>query len=679
MDEAEYFENFMQDIYAAACAKENYYQTVFTERMCSFLEENAVVENFALAAFKKEAQGLRVDAWHLNKDTEVLSLFVTDFRAHNKIETLAQGEVDKWFKRVEKFFAKCKEKSFYETMEESIEGFEVAREVHQNLNSISRVRYILLSNATISNRVQVPLDKDDDGRVFSYDIWDIGRIARIELSGRAVEDLVIEFGKFMDRGVLCLPAFTGSASFQSYLLVMPGSVIAALYDQYGERLLEQNVRTFLQFRGDVNKGIRNTIKNQPDMFFAYNNGLSATAESVTVTSENVMTSVKNLQIVNGGQTTASLFTTMRKEKADLSKVYVQVKLSVIPPESVEDVVPRISEYANTQNKVNAADFFSNHPFHRRIESFSRQIWAPSAKGSITETHWFYERARGQYANVQSKMSDSQKRQFLVQNPKSQMFTKTDLAKFDNTLEMKPNVVSKGAQYNFSQFASEIGLAWEKHESSYNEVYFKRIVAKAIMFRSLDQLVMQQSWYGGYKANIVTYTLAKLSHMAVCARKHIDFMGVWKKQGISKAMETQLKVLAKLVNESITATDLNVTQYCKQEICWQRVRDDIRIKINADLLTELLDSELVAEEDKEAIRGQKALKGIEAQTSVLEKGSKYWKAMMAWGEENKVLSQNELSFLSSASKMPAKLPVEKQCERILEIESRAKKEGFVADG
>lgn len=679
MDESEYFENFMQDIYAAASAKEDYYQTVFTERMCAFLEENAVIENYALAAFKKEALGLRVDAWHLNKESEVLCLFVTDFRAQHEMESLNQGDVDKWFRRVEKFFAKCKEKTFYATMEETIEGYEVAREVHDNLNVISRVRFILLSNATISNRVQISPEKNDDGRILSYDIWDIGRIARIELSGRSVEDLDIEFSKFMANGVPCLPAFTGSTSFQSYLLVMPGSVIAALYDQYGERLLEQNVRTFLQFRGDVNKGIRNTIKNQPDMFFAYNNGLSATAESVTVSGGNVLTAVKNLQIVNGGQTTASLFTTMRKEKADLSKVYVQVKLSVIPPESVEDVVPRISEYANTQNKVNAADFFSNHPFHRRIESYSRQLWAPSAKGSITETRWFYERARGQYGNVQSKMSEAQKKQFLIQHPKSQMFTKTELAKFEYTMDMKPHLVSKGAQFNFSQFAAEIGGKWEKHENMYNELYFKRVVAKAIFFRSMDRLVMQQCWYAGYKANIVTYTLAKLSHMAVCARKHIDYMSIWKKQAISKAMESQLKQLAKSVNDAITNTDLNVTQYCKQELCWQRVRDDIHTKFNADLLSELLDSEKADEEDKDAIRGHKILKGIEAQTMVFEKGAKYWQTMMAWGEKQKVLSPNELSFLSSASRMPVKLPSEKQCERMLEIECRAMKEGFVSDG
>ena len=206
------------------------------------------------------------------------------------------------------------------------------------------------------------------------------------------------------------------------------------------------LRTFLQFRGKVNKGIRNTIQNEPEMFFAYNNGLTTTAESVeTDKARERIRSVTNFQIVNGGQTTASIFTATKKDKAALSKVYVQVKLTVIPPERAEAVVPRISEYANTQNKVSAADFFSNHPFHLRIEELSRRIWAPSPTGGLRETHWFYERARGQYANAQANLTPAKQREFLAKNPRSQMFTKTDLAKFEYSMSMRPHIVSLGAQ------------------------------------------------------------------------------------------------------------------------------------------------------------------------------------------------------------------------------------------
>ena len=198
---------------------------------------------------------------------------------------------------------------------------------------------------------------------------------RLESSGKAREDVVVDLTSYSAGGLYCLQAFNENAKYASYLLVIPGSIIADLYDLYGEMLLEQNVRTFLQFRGKVNKGIRNTIQNEPEMFFAYNNGLCATAEEVRVDPKSSrMLSIKNLQVVNGGQTTASIFTAYKKLNTDLSKVYVQVKLTVIQPEKVEVVVPKISEYANTQNRVSAADFFSNHPFHLRIEEISRRLF-----------------------------------------------------------------------------------------------------------------------------------------------------------------------------------------------------------------------------------------------------------------------------------------------------------------
>ena len=185
-------------------------------------------------------------------------------------------------------------------------------------------------------------------------------------------------------------------------------------------------------------------------------------------------------------------------------------------DTLEEIVPKISEYSNTQNKVSAADFFSNHEFHRRIEEFSRRIWAPKAEGSVGQTHWFYERARGQYANKQANLTPSEKRKFLIQNPRRQMFTKTDLAKFILSFDDAPHEVSLGAQKAFSGTPSTKGLVkriaekWDKDNKEFNEIWFKHAIAKAIIFKEVDALVFKSSWYQGYKANIVTYTLAKFA-------------------------------------------------------------------------------------------------------------------------------------------------------------------------
>ena len=459
---------------------------------------------------------------------------------------------------------------------------------------------------------------------------------------------------------------------------MPGELVSELYDRFGERLLEQNVRTFLQFRGNVNKGIRNTIQNEPEMFFAYNNGLTATAENVVLDeAQGRLKSVTNLQIVNGGQTTASIFTASRKSKADLSRIYVQMKLTVIPPERVDAVVPKISEYANTQNKVSAADFFSNHPFHLRIEEMSRRLLAPSPDGAFVETHWFYERARGQYANAQANLPPAQQKKFLVEFPKHQMFSKTDLAKFEYSMGMKPHVVSFGAQKSFAVFAEDIGRRWEKQDEEFNDLYFKEVIAKAIIFRFLDRAVMKQAWYGGYKANIVTYSIAKLAHMVVDARANLNLEAIWKKQALSPALEAQLLDIAEHVNLEIQDTPegiTNVTEWCKKEGCWARVQKLV-IPIRSDLTSELLSDAEVEHQKRGAKSERKNDNDIETQRYVFEKGADYWKRVAKWGLDRKLFSEKEKSIITVACQIPQKIPSAKQSRVIIELETAVKREGF----
>ncbi|MCB9147560.1 MAG: AIPR family protein, partial [Caldilineaceae bacterium] len=633
----DYYAEFMQDIYARAGAGQNFTEIEFTERMCDFLVDHATIDNYTYTGYKNSPRGIRADAWNYNDDTEILSLFVTDFRFSIELETLSNTDVTRNFRRLEKFFSESLNYKFLVALEESSPGYELAREIYDKNKSkvISRVQLFLLSNAQLSKRVSAIAQNDIGGYSCTYDIWDTSRLFRIESSGKAREDMVIDFQEFVPTGIPCLPAFTGSDEFASYLLVMPGGIVADLYDRYGERLLEQNVRTFLQFRGKVNKGIRNTIQNEPEMFFAYNNGLTATAEQVQTDKLSTrIQSVTNLQIVNGGQTTASIFTANKKSRADLTKVYVQVKLTVIQPEKVETVVPRISEHANTQNKVSAADFFSNHPFHLRMEEISRRLWAPSSQGGLRETHWFYERARGQYANAQANLTQAQKKEFLSKNPRAQMFTKTDLAKFEYSLGMQPHIVSFGAQKNFAKFASEIGRKWEKCEKQFNELYFQNLIAKAILFRFLDKNIMKQSWYGGYKANIVTYSLAKLAHLVSETAKSLDLGQIWKEQKLSPSLEKQLLSIAELVNQHIqnTPEDItNVTEWCKKEWCWKKLQD-LPISLNKDVASGLLDNEEVQSQENSAEKVQEIDNGILVQKYVVEKGAVYWKEVARYGLE-----------------------------------------------
>jgi hypothetical protein len=155
--------------------------------------------------------------------------------------------------------------------------------------------------------------------------------------------------------------------YDCYLAIIPGEVLAKLYKEYSNELLESNVRAFLGQAGTFNKGIRDTIRTKPQMFLPYNNGITATAERVEtqiIDNQLVITKLNDFQIVNGGQTTASLFHTQRKFKdADLSKIYVQMKLTVIKDKEQKNIeVPNISRFANSQNKVTELDLSSNNPY-----------------------------------------------------------------------------------------------------------------------------------------------------------------------------------------------------------------------------------------------------------------------------------------------------------------------------
>lgn len=674
----EFYHDYMQGIHTKSYTDGNYTEVEFTEKLCEFLVDQAILENYTLASFKKSALGIRLDAYDYSSDSGSLTLIITDYRSEP--ETLSQTDIGKIFKRVTKFFQKSLDENFYQSLDESDVGFTPAREIFSHASAIRKVKFLLISSAQLSKRVGALSSEAIVDYESSFDIWDLGRIQRLEESGKSREDMVVSFTQGGQDGIPCLPASIGKDNYESYLLAIPGIQIAKLYDQYGERLLEQNVRTFLQFRGNVNKGMRNTIQNEPEMFFAFNNGITATADEVVTIDDQKQVKIKeikNLQIVNGGQTTASLFNAQRNSKADLSEVFVQVKLTVIPSERTEEIVPRISEYANTQNKVSAADFFSNHPFHLRVEEFSRRLWAPSSEGGLRETHWYYERVRGQYANAQSNFTPAQKREFLAQNPRTQMFTKTDLAKFLGSWSRIPHTVSLGAQKNFVLFASEVTKRWEKDEKSFNELYFKELVAKAIIFKFLDKSLMKQPWYGGYKANIVTYTVAKFSHVADLTGKFLDLEVIWKEQRLSPVLQATLLELASMVNDHIKNTPshiTNVSEWCKKKECWDKVRG-FNYSLSKEMLKELKDLSVKKRKAADAVDTQHIDNGIEAQKYIFEKGPAYWGKILAWDNSMGILSQKDRSILKTASLIPNKIPTEKQAIRSMQVEKIAMSEGF----
>jgi AIPR protein len=678
----DFFHDFRQELLARAEANSTYQLEAFMEMVSDELIETGFVEGFEYCHYRAQ-RGVRVDGYWFD-DEGSLAIFGADFESRRELETLTRTDVDAAFKRLSNFF----EASLQGKLQPDITTpeYSLIRQITDHRNMLRQVNLFLTSERVLSDRFQSFADGEISGFRATYHIWDMARFQRQRSSRGHKEPLDIDFVELFGDGINCLPANLGSNTYQSYLIVMPAPILTALYERYSARLLEQNVRTFLQARAQVNKGIRVTILNEPQMFFAYNNGITATAQKVETRIANgglQIVRITDLQIVNGGQTTASLFHTQRRDKADVSGVFVQMKLSVIDSEQSEMVIPRISEYANTQNRVNAADFFSNHPFHVRMAEFSRRIWAPAQQGAQRETKWFYERARGQYLDAQSKLTMGEQKRFKAEYPKTQMFTKTDLAKFENVFDDHPRWVNLGSQKNFGRYADRIGKEWEKVSDGFNELYFRRAVARGILFRTTERLVSEQPWYnGGYRANIVAYTLSMLGEITKRRKTTVNYQKIWATQRVDEVLINALGIIATFVNEDIIYPPpgiSNISEWCKREGCWTRLAgqaDDIAEHLPEDFWNGLISSEDNLHEAKTARQNQKIENGIEVQRQVFEVPQKQWSRILIEGKNRSLFTPKEVDILRIAEQMPTKIPTEKQSAVLIEILDKARQEGIL---
>ncbi|WP_206738856.1 AIPR family protein [Rahnella contaminans] len=678
----EFFHDFRQDLLASSISGDNFQLYNFMENISKNLIDCGVIEGFELCHYRGKAGklALRVDGFGFTDDG-VLNLFIADFDSRSELASLTKTDIDSIFKKITQFASVNIQDTFYDGLDETSPEYGLSRQLYDRKENIRKINFYIFSERTLSSQVKNIEDIFQDNIISSFHIWDMSRLHRQASSQGQKESIEIDLIDLFGTGLPCLPAHMGGDALESYLVVIPGNILSSIYEKYDASLLEQNVRCFLQAKGSVNKGIKSTILNEPDMFFAYNNGITATAKKIITRGTDkglLITAISDLQIVNGGQTTASLFHTQRKEKVSLDKVFVQMKLSIVDQSKSEEFVPKISEYANTQNRVNAADFFSNHPFHIKIQEFSRKIWAPAKQGELRETKWFYERARGQYANELTNMNQKEQGEFKSQNPKNQMFTKTDLAKFENVWDEHPKWVNLGAQKNFTQYASRIAQEWKSKSEHFNEYYFKRAISRGIIFQCTEKLVSSQDWYnGGYRANIVAYTLAFLSECCKKIEMDINYDKVWKEQSISNGMINTLKLLSSHVNKILLSPSQgisNISEWAKKEACWEEIKRTVGVivpQISKEFKNELILLSVSESEAKDAKKRQKIDAGIHAQKEVIKITNQEWKDIAQKGLAEKSLTEKEIVLLQLALSIPQKIPNETQSKLLLDIIKKVK--------
>jgi hypothetical protein len=465
------------------------------------------------------------------------------------------------------------------------------------------------------------------------------------------------------------------------LAFFPAELLGRIYGDYGPRLLEKNVRSFLQAKGKVNKGIQGTIRDAPSRFLAYNNGISATAASVKATHITPgvckLEVLRDFQIVNGGQTTASIYHAIKKDNANVSKVTVQVKLTVVSAaEQVAEFVPKISLYANSQNKVNAADFSANDAWHHRLEALSRSVWTPPASASDKGSHWYYERARGSFMDDKLRAgTPARKKAWELENPLSQKLTKLDVARYENTWAQKPQVVGRGGEKNFLEWTAarqKLGAVVPEQQD------FQDLVAKAILCRAAEKLVNAMAM-GGYKANVVAYSVAKLAYET---SGRIDLAAIWQKQRIGAGLEHALRAIAKDAFEYLrdTAGTKNVTEWAKKPDCWENFREQ-EIEL-PDVKAELV-KVMPAKAGKAATTNGAEDLGLDGKSwqdlyeLVQKVKPQVWDRLAEWGTASGLLVTWQVRQCGNFHKVleRGKKPKFLECKQLLGILGAARSKGF----
>lgn len=642
---------------------------------------------------------MRVDGYELDDVDDSIRLLICDFDGRPALETITKTRAEALFSQLFAFIEESVSgrnwTSAYGNEQQTREISSIIEARHKQKadgsRSVTRYHLYLLTDSILSERLKDLPTSEIGGVPVEFHIWDIGRLWSVSESQLGTEEIEVDFTEFEADGLPCLEA-SHASDYSAYLCVVRGDILARLYDQFGSRLMEGNVRSFLSTTNKVNKAIQKTIRSEPDRFFVLNNGISATGTEATViqsSSGSRLHSVKYLQIVNGGQTTASLHAAMRKDGADLRNIHVQMKLSVVhekDTELLDEFIQQISRCSNSQTKVSDADFFSSHPFHRMFERLSRSIRAPRQPGATYNTSWFYERTRGQYQNAQSKLSYKDKKNFQLLNPRSQLITKTDLAKYENSWAMLPHEVSKGAQKNFLKFAELIAKDYGEDGRAYdNDAYFKQAVAKAILFKYTEGMVSaaKTTWYGGdYRAQIVTYTIAKLADIIVNSAKGsmLDLGAIWQRQGVSVELGKQLEIIAKAVSQAITSPpvqSMNIGEWCKKEKCWEEVRA-IKVPVLAEFLEELISTLEVKSLKKEAVEKAQENKTINALIEVHKlKEAGVWSKAIIWAAKYSPLYGRDADLIKLADRC-VPLPSDRQAKAIMQILARLESEGFQKD-
>ncbi|MGE8702573.1 MAG: AIPR family protein [Achromobacter sp.] len=511
---------------------------------------------------------LRLSGYSISDENDQLDLFVSLYAGVEELTPITDTEAKVAAERCLRFLTLCAEGKMAQKLDPSSDVCSLANTLQAIFNELEQIRiYVITDRVAKSKSFKT---REIGGKSVRLEVMDIERLHRHTSEGKPRDELVVDFSEVSGSSLPCVYVPGENDDYDYALTAVPGEALRLLYEKFGARLLEANVRSFLSVSGkkSVNAGIQSTLRSAPERFMAYNNGIVIVADEMilgkTSQGEQGIAWLKGLQIVNGGQTTASLYFTKKKyPDVDLSHVRVPAKIIVMKVQDStkeEALVSDISRYANSQNAVRQSDLSANKPFHVEIEKLSRSVYCPDGV-----SQWFYERAAGSYSTLLTREGTTPARLKALKEavPSARRLTKTDLAKYLNAWDRKPDIVSRGSQKNFDSFMAELSPVEGQEVPMPNVSDFKAMIAKAKLYRDAQKLL--RPMFPAFQANVTTYTIAVLSEK-LGAR--IDLDRIWNKQAASPELMSQIATWAKEVNEALHATSGGrmVSEWAKRSEC-----------------------------------------------------------------------------------------------------------------
>ncbi|CAN1722795.1 AIPR protein [Hyphomicrobium sp. 1Nfss2.1] len=567
----EFHQEIVAEVEESLSSDAPFSQEVFTRLILERLEEAGHLD----ATFPLYQEGrvrnaaYRIDGYAYDEERARLDLFTTIYLGDLPASKLPAADVTKALERALRFASACVDGLAAQLEPANTDASDLARLIENEADNLSAIRIILLTDGVVGSFTP---PAEWRGKPLEFEAYDIVRLFRVLGQGETRADITVDLVSMSGRPLPCLHVPTQNGEYDAYLAVLPGDVLSQVYDRYGVRLLELNVRAFLGLQGrkSVNAELRRTIADQPTMFLAFNNGIVATVDDLDVVANDAggleIRSLKGLQIVNGGQTTASLHRARRKDGLKLDQVSVPVKIIKVGGADLSEMVSSISRAANRQNTVQLADFSANDPFHQQIETLANTTWLEDGKG-----RWFYERARGSYVAAEQKaaLRKTDQKSFRQQTPKQRRLSKLDVARYLGAWSGLPDKVCLGGQKNFQNFMQRLK---DEPPPPPDQSWFKRLVAIAVLYRAAEKKIRSMK-FPAYGAQITAYVVAGLSHRS---GGRLDFDRIWSKQSVSLELEQLIGDWAPKFDALMRASagNKNPSEWFKKADCWKDLQTQL---------------------------------------------------------------------------------------------------------